>query len=235
MPLRPASGWMWVPMIPHPGSTPYGLPGHARVSDWKPHHDPVAFGDGARDRVLGVEVTFLDERRVDGGRTEPGPMDRVLHLRHRVDVGGSRGAELDHAAILAATSDINPTASEHRPRYRESMDELTYDEVGATAGDMPPGYHHVRARRVIGHGRETFERAADALLAGEAQRRAGARVELSQTPMQEGTRVTMRLGLGILSFRIPCLVVWAKRSTTTAGFAYGTLPGIPSAGRSGSR
>ncbi|GEB45850.1 hypothetical protein MTE01_17950 [Microbacterium testaceum] len=110
------------------------------------------------------------------------------------------------------------------------MDELTYDEVGATAGRMPPGYHHVRVRRVIGRGPEVFATAADALLAGEAQRRAGARVEASETPMREGTRVTMRLGVGILSVRIPCLVVWADRTNTVAGFAYGTLPGHPERG-----
>ncbi len=52
--------------------------------------------------------------------------------------------------------------------------------------------------------------------------------------MRAGTRVTMRLGIGILSFRIPCLVVWADRTETLAGFAYGTLPGTPSAGKSGS-
>ncbi|MCJ1708770.1 DUF1990 family protein [Microbacterium sp. VKM Ac-2923] len=110
------------------------------------------------------------------------------------------------------------------------MDGLTYDEVGATAGVMPPGYHHVRARRIIGHGRADFERAADALLAGEVQRRAGARVELSKSPMRTGSRVTMRLGFGILSVRIPCLVVWAERTDTLAGFAYGTLPGHPERG-----
>lgn len=124
----------------------------------------------------------------------------------------------------------NPAAPGDVPHYREGMDGLTYDQVGATAGVMPAGYHHVRARRVVGRGPADFERAADALLAGEAQRRAGARVELSETPMREGTRVTMRLGLGILSFRIPCLVVWAERSASVAGFAYGTLPGHPERG-----
>ena len=78
------------------------------------------------------------------------------------------------------------------------MDELTYDEVGATAGDMPAGYHHVRARRVIGQGRGDFESAADRLLAGEAQRRAGARVDASGMPFPVGIRVTLRLVLGIL-------------------------------------
>jgi len=110
------------------------------------------------------------------------------------------------------------------------MHELTYDEVGATAGEMPSGYRHVRVRRVVGHGREDFEHAADALLAGEAQRRAGARVDASATPFRAGTRVTMRLGVGILSFRIPCLVVWAERTATAAGFAYGTLPRHPERG-----
>ncbi|MDF2665753.1 MAG: uncharacterized protein K0R81_1603 [Microbacterium sp.] len=110
------------------------------------------------------------------------------------------------------------------------MDHLTYDEVGATAGEMPPGYHHVRARRVIGRGSEVFARAADALLAGEAQRRAGARVEMPHTPLREGDRVMMRLGVGILSFRIPCLIVWTERTATSAGFAYGTLPGHPERG-----
>ncbi len=114
--------------------------------------------------------------------------------------------------------------------YRDRMDGLTYAEVGATGGTMPAGYHHVRARRVIGRGHADFERAADLLLSGAAQRRAGARVTLSETPMRVGTLVTMRLGLGILSFRIPCLVVWAERSATVAGFAYGTLPGHPERG-----
>lgn len=124
----------------------------------------------------------------------------------------------------------NPGSARAAAASVDDMDGLTYDEVGATAGEMPPGFHHVRAQRVIGHGPADFVRAADALLAGEAQRRAGARVELSETPMREGTRVTMRLGLGILSFRIPCLVVWAERTDTSVGFAYGTLRGHPERG-----
>lgn len=106
------------------------------------------------------------------------------------------------------------------------MPHLTYSEVGATAGELPPGYHHVRMQRMIGRGREVFERAADDLLAGEVQRRAGARVTLSEVPLREGTRVDMRL----LVFRIPCLVVWAERTADRCGFAYGTLPGHPERG-----
>ena len=38
--------------------------------------------------------------------------------------------------------------------------QLTYQEVGATAGPLPDGYHHVRKSAVIGHGRPRFEQAA---------------------------------------------------------------------------
>lgn len=110
------------------------------------------------------------------------------------------------------------------------MAELTYAHVGATAGAMPAGWHHVRVARVIGHGREAFERAADALLAGEVQRRAGARIALAPAPIREGTGVRMLLRLGPLSFRAPALVVWAERTATRCGFAYGTLPGHPERG-----
>jgi uncharacterized protein (UPF0548 family) len=110
------------------------------------------------------------------------------------------------------------------------MVELTYAEVGATAGDLPTGYHHLRVERTIGHDREAFERAADDLLAGEVQRRAGADIRMSDVPLREGTRVLMRLRFGPLAFRIPCLVVWAERTATSCGFAYGTLPGHPERG-----
>ncbi|MFJ6651689.1 DUF1990 family protein [Microbacterium sp. NPDC091313] len=107
---------------------------------------------------------------------------------------------------------------------------LTYSEVGATAGRMPAGYHHVRVERVIGHGAETFERAADALLTGEVQRRAGARIALVPSPIEVGTEVRMLLRIGPLGFRAPARVVWAERTAERCGFAYGTLPGHPERG-----
>lgn len=110
------------------------------------------------------------------------------------------------------------------------MTGLTYAEVGATAGALPPGNRHVRVERVIGHGRGAFERASDLLLAGDVQRRAGAIVRLSEVPLRAGTRVRMLVRLGPLAFRIPCLVVWAQRTSDVTGFAYGTLPGHPERG-----
>lgn len=110
------------------------------------------------------------------------------------------------------------------------MADLTYVEVGATAGELPAGYRHLRASCVIGHGRDVFERAADDLLAGVVQRRAGADVRMLEVPLREGTRVLVRVRLGLVVFRVPCLVVWAERTASSCGFAYGTLPGHPERG-----
>lgn len=107
------------------------------------------------------------------------------------------------------------------------MPELTYPQVGATAGALPDGYRHVRMQRTIGHGSDVFERAADDLLRGEAQRRAGVDISLSQVPVRVGSTVEMRLPLGFVAFSAPCRVVWAERTPDRAGFAYGTLPGHP--------
>ena len=110
------------------------------------------------------------------------------------------------------------------------MTDLTYTEVGATAGELPPGYHHVRRARTIGHGRVVFEQAADVLFHGAVQRRAGAEIHLSDAPLHTGTHIDMRLRLGPLRFSAPCVVVWAERTDERAGFAYGTLPGHPERG-----
>ncbi|KAA9107956.1 DUF1990 family protein [Microbacterium rhizomatis] len=110
------------------------------------------------------------------------------------------------------------------------MLEVTYPEVGATGGELPAGYHHLRVERVVGHGWEEFERAADDLFSGAVQRRAGAIVRLSEVPLRKGTQVQMRLRLGPLTFKIPCVVVWAERTPAYCGFAYGTLPGHPERG-----
>jgi len=61
---------------------------------------------------------------------------------------------------------------------------LTYTEVGATAGPMPPGYHHLRKSSVIGRGRDRFDEAAAAGMRWGMLRGAGLRVEAT-TPVAE--------------------------------------------------
>lgn len=110
------------------------------------------------------------------------------------------------------------------------MLDVTYPEVGATGGELPSGYRHVRAERIIGRGRDDYERACDDLLAGLVQKRAGVDIQLSDVPLREDTLVRMRLRIGPLVFHAPARVVWADRSARVCGFAYGTLQGHPERG-----
>ena len=108
--------------------------------------------------------------------------------------------------------------------------ELTYPEVGATAGPLPSGYHHCRHRAVVGHGREDFERAASALLGWQVHRRSGLRIDDRTPPVAIGVDVHLRLGVGRLAIGIPCRVVYVIAERDRRGFAYGTLPGHPETG-----
>jgi uncharacterized protein (UPF0548 family) len=104
--------------------------------------------------------------------------------------------------------------------------DFTYPEVGATAGELPAGYHHVHASAVIGHGPSDLEAAATTLLTWDMHQRAGMRI-LSAPPRAEaGAEVELRW----LGRRIPCRVVDVVDEPRRRGFAYGTLPGHPERG-----
>lgn len=104
--------------------------------------------------------------------------------------------------------------------------ELTYREVGATAGELPAGYHHVRESLAIGRGEDTFLAASDALMRWDVHRRAGLRVDADTPTAQPGTKVVLRW----FGFTIPCRVVYVIDEPHRRGFAYGTLPGHPESG-----
>ena len=98
---------------------------------------------------------------------------------------------------------------------------LTYEEVGATQGSMPPGYRHVVAGRRIGTGRPRFEQAADAVLRYGMLRGAGVRVQATTGVAEPGADVLGRLG----PLFAPCRVVYVLDEPNRRGFAYGSLPG----------
>jgi len=98
---------------------------------------------------------------------------------------------------------------------------LTYTEVGATAGVLPQDYHHVHESAVIGHGRQRFDEAADAVMRWGMLRGAGVRVEATTEVAEVGSEVIVRLG----PVRAPCRVVYVVDQPNHRGFAYGTLPG----------
>lgn len=104
--------------------------------------------------------------------------------------------------------------------------ELTYREVGATAGELPAGYRHLRETVYIGRGEDTFLTASDALMRWDVHRRAGLRVAAESPIAVPGTTVELRW----FGFTIPCLVVYVIDEPDRRGFAYGTLSGHPESG-----
>jgi uncharacterized protein (UPF0548 family) len=103
---------------------------------------------------------------------------------------------------------------------------LTYAEVGATAGPLPAGYHHVQRSAVIGHGRHRFQEAADKGMRWGMLRGAGLRVEATTAVAAVGSQVIVQLG----PVRAPCRVVYVVDEPVRRGFAYGTLPGHAESG-----
>ncbi len=103
---------------------------------------------------------------------------------------------------------------------------LTYPEVGATAGPLPPGYDHLGFSSQIGAGRQRFEQAADAIMRWGMQRGAGLRVQATHDVVRVGAVVVVSLAF----LRAPCRVVYVFEEPHLCGFAYGTLPGHPESG-----
>jgi uncharacterized protein (UPF0548 family) len=104
--------------------------------------------------------------------------------------------------------------------------QLTYREVGATAGPLPDGYHHVRKSAVIGHGRPRFDDAAAKVMRWGMLRGAGVRVDATSEVATVGSEVLVGLG----PVRAPCRVVYVVDEPDRRGLAYGTLPGHPESG-----
>ncbi|MEV3904196.1 DUF1990 domain-containing protein [Mycobacterium sp. NPDC050551] len=104
--------------------------------------------------------------------------------------------------------------------------QLTYDEVGATAGPLPAGYHHVVESAVIGHGRQRFDEAGAAVMRWGMLRGAGVRVDASSEVAAVGSEVVVGVG----PVRAPCRVVYVVDEPDRRGFAYGTLPGHAESG-----
>lgn len=114
-------------------------------------------------------------------------------------------------------------------RIRSLRDEQpTYPEVGATAGRLPDGYHHMRAHRTIGTGAERFSTAAAALHRWQLQRGAGMQVHPAGGRVSDGAVALLRMGP--LGPYVPVRVVYTVDEERRRGFAYGTLAGHPVSG-----
>ncbi|MCG5433681.1 DUF1990 domain-containing protein [Mycobacterium sp. MYCO198283] len=111
--------------------------------------------------------------------------------------------------------------------FHELVDApFTYAEVGATAGELPAGYRHVRESYPIGRGRARFDEAAAAVMRWGMLRGAGVKVHASTEVARPGSVVLVGVG----PLRAPCRVVYVIAEEHERGFAYGTLAGHPEAG-----
>jgi uncharacterized protein (UPF0548 family) len=115
-------------------------------------------------------------------------------------------------------------------RDRLADAELTYREVGATAGDLPAGYHQFTRSLPIGRGQQLFADAGDAVRQWQVQLGAGLQVSASSPTAVAGAVLILGLGFGSLRLRAPCRVVYAVDEPRRRGFAYGTLAGHPESG-----
>ena len=110
------------------------------------------------------------------------------------------------------------------------MAGYSYPEVGATAGELPAGYHHLHASTVLGEGRELFERAGEVVMTWGVQRGAGLQVDAAADRAAPGVDVTTTLRIGPVGLPAPCRVVYVVDEPDRRGYAYGTLAGHPETG-----
>lgn len=106
------------------------------------------------------------------------------------------------------------------------MSGLTYPEVGATGGGLPPGYHHVQESQQIGLGRAAFESASVALMSWQMHERAGVRKVAGPVTAMEGRDVAFRW----IVMRFECRVISVTHEENRRGFSYGTLARHPECG-----
>src|ERR1700691_5478943 len=102
----------------------------------------------------------------------------------------------------------------------------TYSDIGSSMdGLQPAGFHHDRYQVALGHGAETFQRAATGLKRWRAHTARGFRVFPEGEAVRAGATVVVTLETRVLALAAPCRIVRVSDEQTRWGFAYGTLPG----------
>jgi uncharacterized protein (UPF0548 family) len=107
---------------------------------------------------------------------------------------------------------------------------FTYGAVGATAGELPPGYRHDHWSADLGEFTDKrFERAASTVRTWAVQRGAGITV-FPGDPAAPGASFILVLALPVGYVTAPGRVVYVVDEPGRYGLAYGTLPGHPEQG-----
>ena len=105
---------------------------------------------------------------------------------------------------------------------------FTYQEVGATAGVLPPEYGHLERTRALSSA--DFDAGVERLMNWQVHEVAGLRLAASALRVEPDAVIEMFLGPQWLRIRAVCRVVYVINEPDRAGFAYGTLPGHPESG-----
>jgi len=106
--------------------------------------------------------------------------------------------------------------------------KLTYAAVGATRTSPPLGFRVNRFRAQIGHGRELYERAGQAVLDARILHLAWARPVLQNCPLRVDDTVVLVVRHKFAWSLNACRVIYLideQGPASRRGFAYGTLPG----------
>jgi uncharacterized protein (UPF0548 family) len=104
---------------------------------------------------------------------------------------------------------------------------FSYLQVGATAGNLPPGYVVDHTRMLLGSGKEVFDKAVTALRRWKHFRLGWVELHNHDMPIEPGKTVAVLahvLGLWTLNACRIVYVVDEQGPVTRFGFAYGTLP-----------
>ncbi len=143
-----------------------------------------------------------------------------------------RSATAVRAALGLANVHVRPPSADGLEALRADQADLdvTYDEIGATLGELPSGYHHLRAERRLGSGPDDLARGADAIRAWAAQGSMSMRLAPPTPPLVEGSTMAFALPLFGAWVSGACRVVRVVDDGSTFGFAYGTLPHHPERG-----
>jgi len=107
---------------------------------------------------------------------------------------------------------------------------LRYPHVGATAGELPAGFHHDRAQVSLGPEPDAFDRARQALLGWRVHRGAGISVYPANAPLSPDADAILVVPLGPVRAVAGCRIVYVVDQADRFGFGYGTLPGHPEEG-----
>lgn len=133
---------------------------------------------------------------------------------------------------MAGPFSLRPSSSEDLQALLDEQrnQPLSYADVGATAGELPAGYHTVDRAVTVGEGPEAFDMAKEGIRAWVPQHHAGIALMPPAPPLEEGQSLVLAFRQFPFHVTAACRVVYVVDESDRFGFGYGTLPHHPEEG-----